>query len=152
MIEPTYKTLQTLFADRVFRIPHYQRFYSWQKKQRDDLFNDLRKLAERTDDNHHFMATIVCHKTNKVTPVGSKEYRLYDVVDGQQRLTSLIMILKCIELSLDDPDEQADLAKTIVKKDGNLILLQTNNANEHIFNAFLRDGTKPGKELSLIHI
>ena len=146
MIEPTYKTLQTLFADRVFRIPHYQRFYSWQKKQRDDLFNDLRKLAERTDDNHHFMATIVCHKTNEVTPVGSKEYRLYDVVDGQQRLTSLIMILKCIELSLDDPDEQADLAKTIVKKDGNLILLQTNNANEHIFNAFLRDGTKPGKE------
>lgn len=146
MIEPTYKTLQTLFADRVFRIPHYQRFYSWQRKQRDDLFSDLRKLSERNDDNHHFMATIVCHKTAEVTAVGSKEYRLYDVVDGQQRLTSLIMILKCIELSLEDPDEKADLAKTIVKKDGNLILLQTNNANEHIFNAFLRDGIKPSTE------
>ena len=146
MIEPTDKTLQTLFADRVFRIPHYQRFYSWQKKQREDLFNDLRKLAERNDDNHHFMATIVCHKTDEVTAVGANDYRLYDVVDGQQRLTSLIMILKCIELSLDDPEVQDDLAKTIVKKDGNLILLQTNNANEHIFNAFLRDGAKPTAE------
>ena len=151
MIEPTYKTLQTLFADRVFRIPHYQRFYSWQKKQRDDLFNDLKKLNARTDDNHHFMATIVCHKTNEVTPVGSKEYRLYDVVDGQQRLTTLIIILKCIELSLEDPDEREELSRTIVKKDGNLILLQTNNANEHIFNAFLRDGTKPSKEQVKTH-
>jgi hypothetical protein len=46
MIEPRYGVLQTLFADRVFRIPHYQRFYSWQKRQRDDLFADIRKLAK----------------------------------------------------------------------------------------------------------
>jgi Protein of unknown function DUF262 len=45
MIEPRYGVLQTLFADRVFRIPHYQRFYSWQKRQREDLFADIRKLA-----------------------------------------------------------------------------------------------------------
>ena len=43
MIEPRYGVLQTLFADRVFRIPHYQRFYSWQKRKREDLFNDLKK-------------------------------------------------------------------------------------------------------------
>ena len=51
MIEPRYATLQTLFADRVFRIPHYQRFYSWQAKQRQDLFSDLRKLGDRGNDN-----------------------------------------------------------------------------------------------------
>jgi hypothetical protein len=34
MIEPRYGVLQTLFADRVFRIPHYQRFYSWRDRQR----------------------------------------------------------------------------------------------------------------------
>jgi hypothetical protein len=63
MIEPRYGVLQTLFADRVFRIPHYQRFYSWQKRQRDDLFSDLRKLADRGEGQHHFMATIVCQRT-----------------------------------------------------------------------------------------
>jgi hypothetical protein len=50
MIEPRYGVLQSLFADRVFRIPHYQRFYSWLKRQRDDLFNDLDKLATANED------------------------------------------------------------------------------------------------------
>jgi hypothetical protein len=92
------------------------------------------------------MATLACFRTGEVKAVGSTEYRLHDVVDGQQRLTTLILILKCIELALPpDAEERNDLAKVIVKRDGNLILLQTNNANERIFNAFLRDGRAPAK-------
>jgi hypothetical protein len=52
MIEPRDGVLQTLFADRVFRIPHYQHSYSWHKRQRDDLFNDLMKLAGACGDQH----------------------------------------------------------------------------------------------------
>ncbi|MCE9554577.1 MAG: DUF262 domain-containing HNH endonuclease family protein [Planctomycetes bacterium] len=144
MIEPKYGTLQTMFADRVFRIPHYQRFYSWHRKQRQDLFEDLRKLASQGGDNHHFMATIVCHRTKEIRAVGGEEYRLYDIVDGQQRLTTLILILKGIQLALNEnAEERKDLALLLLKRDGNLILLQTNNANEHIFNAFLREGREP---------
>ncbi len=146
MVEPTYATLKKLFADRVFRVPHYQRFYSWQSRQREDLFSDLFKLAERGDDNHHFMATLVCHRTNEIKTVGDTEYRLYDIVDGQQRLTTLVLTLKSIELALEEgSEERRDLARLVVKRDGNLILLQTNNANEHIFNAFLRDGREPSQ-------
>src|ERR1017187_9743246 len=144
MIDPRYDTLQVLFADRVFRIPPYQRFYSWQAKQREDLFSDLVKLASRPDDQHHFMATIVCHRTGEVMPIVTAQYRLYDVVDGQQRLTTLILLLKCIELELPTgTDDRKDLGRILVKRDGNLILLQTNNVNSHIFNRFLREGTKP---------
>ncbi len=144
MIEPRYSVLQALFADRVFRIPHYQRFYSWHKRQRDDLFNDLRTLAARGDDQHHFMATIVCHRTNETTSIGASQYRLYDVVDGQQRLTTLIVLLKCIELEMPaDSEDRKDLAKILVKRDGHLILLQTNNVNEYIFNGLLREGLAP---------
>jgi uncharacterized protein with ParB-like and HNH nuclease domain len=144
MIEPRYGVLQTLFADRVFRIPHYQRFYSWQKRQREDLFRDLRKLAKGGEDQHHFMATIVCHRTAETKNVGMTQYRLYDVVDGQQRLTTLILLIKCIELALPvSASERHELAKTLVKTDGHLILLQTNNANEAIFNRFIRDGEAP---------
>jgi hypothetical protein len=152
MIEPKYATLKTLFADRVFRIPHYQRFYSWQSKQRTDLFTDLETLADRGGDNHHFMATLVCFRTAELKPVGDTDYRVYDIVDGQQRLTTLILLLKCVELALEEnsPD-RAKLAEVIVKQDGNLILLQTNNANEHIFNAFLRDGQRPAKVAILTH-
>jgi hypothetical protein len=144
MIDPRYDTLQVLFADRVFRIPAYQRFYSWQAKQREDLFSDLVTLANRPDDQHHFMATIVCHRTGEVMPIGTAQYRLYDVVDGQQRLTTLILLLKCIELELPSgTDDRKDLGRILVKRDGNLILLQTNNVNAHIFNRFLREGLKP---------
>jgi len=144
VIDPRYDTLQVLFADRVFRIPAYQRFYSWQPKQREDLFSDLVKLANRSEDQHHFMATIVCHRTAEIMPIGTAQYRLYDVVDGQQRLTTLILLLKCIELDLpDETDDRKDLGRILVKRDGHLILLQTNNVNAHIFNRFIRDGVKP---------
>jgi Protein of unknown function DUF262/Protein of unknown function (DUF1524) len=146
MIEPRYGVLQTLFADRVFRIPHYQRFYSWQKRQRDDLFSDLTRLAKDDADRHHFMATIVCHRTQETKDVGASQYRIYDIVDGQQRLTTLILLLKSIELALPETSEdRTELAKTLVKRDGHLILLQTNNANEFNFNRFIRDGVAPGK-------
>lgn len=144
MIEPRYGVLQTLFADRVFRIPHYQRFYSWQSRQRQDLFNDLSKLATGKDDQHHFMATIVCHKTAETKDVGASQYRVYDIVDGQQRLTTLILLLKCIELALDEKsEERSELGRVLVKRDGHLILLQTNNANELNFNRFIREGRPP---------
>lgn len=144
MIQPTYGVLQTFFADRVFRIPHYQRFYSWQTRQRRDLFSDIDKLASQSQDQHHFMATLVCFRTPETKSIGMNQYRVYDIVDGQQRLTTLIILLKCIELAMptDSPD-RSELAKILVKRDGHLILLQTNNANERIFNRFLREGTRP---------
>jgi len=144
MIDPRYSTLQGLFADRVFRIPHYQRFYSWKRKQRQDLYDDLKKLVQTAADQHHFMATVVCHKTAEINAIGTAQYRLYDVVDGQQRLTTLILMLKCIELDLPDGSEdRQELARILVKRDGHLILLQTNNLNQHIFNRYIREGTPP---------
>jgi hypothetical protein len=147
MIEPKYVTLQQLFTDRVFRIPHYQRFYSWRTKQREDLFGDLLKLVTGSSDDHHFMATIVCYRTPEVKESGTTEYRVYDIVDGQQRLTTLIIILKCIQLRLKkDGREYKELADLLVKQDDNMLLLQTNNPNQHIFNTFLLDGHKPRKD------
>lgn len=145
MFEPKYHKLEGLFSDRVFRIPKYQRYYSWGSKQREDLFNDITVLKDKGKDRDHFMATIVCFRTDEVKEVGSREYRLYDIVDGQQRLTTLIILLKAIHQKLEMGEDKTDLGKILVKSDGNLILLQTNNTNQHIFNNFLRDGEIPAK-------
>src|SRR5207244_1033408 len=52
--------------------------------------------------------------------------------------------LKCIELAMPtESEDREDLAKILVKRDGHLILLQTNNANAYIFNRFIRDGAFP---------
>ncbi|MBI3646441.1 MAG: DUF262 domain-containing protein [Acidobacteriales bacterium] len=146
MIEPKYQTLNGLFSDRVFRIPEYQRFYSWLPKQREDLFGDIRELAKKGEDRHHFMATIVCFRTQDVKPVGSLEYRTYDVVDGQQRLTTLILIMKAIQKQLEAGDEKTDISKILVKGDANLLLLQTNNSNRRLLDDYLKHGKHPAKD------
>jgi hypothetical protein len=146
MIEPKYQTLNALFSDRVFRIPEYQRFYSWLPKQREDLFGDIRELAKKGEDRHHFMATIVCFRTQDVKPVGSLEYRTYDIVDGQQRLTTLILIMKAIQKRLEEGDEKRDINKILVKGDANLLLLQTNNSNRRLLDDYLKHGKQPAKE------
>lgn len=151
MIEPKYHKLEGLFSDRVFRIPKYQRYYSWGSKQREDLFEDITGLKDKEKDHDHFMATIVCFRTDEVKVVGSREYRLYDIVDGQQRLTTLIILLKAIHQKLEEGEDRTDLGKILVKSDGNLILLQTNNTNQHIFNNFLRDGKTPAKSDLITH-
>ena len=114
MIEPKYFTLNTMFADRVFRIPHYQRFYSWEKRQRNDLFNDIKRLAQKGEDRHHFMATIVCFRTTEIKPIGATEFRIYDVVDGQQRLTTLVILLKAIHKRLEEGDDRKEVGKLLV--------------------------------------
>lgn len=146
MIQPKYVTLTGLFADRVFRIPSYQRFYSWQLKQREDLFNDIRTLSKVSGDGHHFMATIVCHDTGEKASVGSTEYHVFEVVDGQQRITTLIILLRAVAKQLTAGDDKKEVEELLVKRDGNLLLLQTNNANQTLFNEYLRTGKIPGTD------
>ncbi len=143
MIEPKYFTLDKLFRDRVFRIPHYQRFYSWGSKQLRELFEDLHALNRKRNSTHHFMATIVCYSTGETKSVKTEQYNLYEVVDGQQRITTLALLFKALEQRLDDEDTKKNLSRVLVKDDNNLLLLQANNTNQHHFNQYLRDGKIP---------
>ena len=154
-IRPEYLTLDQLLAKRLFRIPHYQRAYSWTSKERSDMFEDISKLKGKPD-NSHFMATIVgLHRETKT--IVTDQYDVIEIVDGQQRLTTLVLLLKAIEQelasSLTDVDRSArtsearleqDLQELLVKPDElSLILLQTNHDRSQYFTNFLRYGTAP---------
>jgi hypothetical protein len=149
MIQPEFKPLIVILSDKLFRIPEYQRHYSWQTKQRNELFEDIKKLQtarEKYDERTHFMATIVCLKTKDKEQVGSNTFYIYDVVDGQQRLTTLVILLKAISLKLrtkEQLDEAKELDKLLVKDDGRLIILQNNHDNRLILRHYLKDGEKP---------
>lgn len=142
-MEPKYLTLSELLQNRLFRIPSYQRPYSWQSKQREDLFNDLLSVHSE-EGSFHFMATIVGLNRHK-QELGTDIYQVVDVVDGQQRLTTLILLLKAIELSLpEDGDERQKLKSQLVKADGNaLVLLQTNHDYSGYFQDYMRNGEYP---------
>lgn len=66
-IQPQYLTLGKLLSGRLFRIPQYQRAYSWQAKQRRDLFDDILRTRRAGTGGHHFLATVVGLRRESVT-------------------------------------------------------------------------------------
>ena len=147
--EPKLYTLNEVLHDRLFRVPPYQRGYSWTSKERNDLFQDLQNLRDLRREEH-FMATLVLRDTGKQVNIGGADrLRIYDVVDGQQRLTTLIVLLKAIEKNLENntQEKQAEKLKAIlVKEKKDLILLQTNHDARETLDAYLRGGELGGLE------
>jgi hypothetical protein len=145
-IHPQYLTLSKLLDGRLFRIPEYQRAYSWTTRERQDLFGDIERVHSKGPDEGHFMAAVVALRRQKQI-LGTDEFHVTEVVDGQQRLTTLIILLNAIKLALDKKDKAEEklareLAELLVKVDGDeLLLLQTNHDSSHHFATYLRKGT-----------
>ena len=146
-IAPQHLSLQQLLTDRLFRIPEYQRSYSWATRQREDLFQDIRQSYRDGNPSNHFMATVIALMRDKVNIPGTLgEHRNVDVVDGQQRITTLVLLLKAIAKALDQSDTvegslRSNLEKMLVKADdATLLLLQTNQDSSHYFATYLRTG------------
>ena len=70
-------------TDCGYIIPLYQRAYAWEEKQLTQLIEDIRDI---TDDSNYYIGTLIV----------SKQSNKYEVVDGQQRLTSLYLLLNCL--------------------------------------------------------
>lgn len=70
-------------SDREYIIPLYQRAFAWEDKQLNQLVEDILDINEGS--NYYIGALIVSKKEEK-----------YEVVDGQQRLTSLYLLLNCL--------------------------------------------------------
>ena len=94
------------------------------------------------------MAAVVCLRREKQT-LGTDEFHVLEVVDGQQRLTTLIILLNTIKRALNRKDKaeaklERELSELLVKVEGDeLLLLQTNHDSSHHFAIFLRKGTSP---------
>lgn len=84
-------TINKIFEgnEDIFRVPNYQRRYSWDKDQWSDLWNDLVSLS---GDETHFLGSVVVI-SRQHDPASFNELEL---VDGQQRLTTLSIIFCAI--------------------------------------------------------
>ena len=84
--------------------------------------------------------------------IGSEQLTLVDIVDGQQRLTTLILILRALANTLPESDEdRRDLERLLVKRDKtHLVLLQTNHDKSNVFVDYLRHGKIPQQAADLL--
>ena len=88
-----------LRSDRLFEIPIYQRGYAWEDENLRDLWDDLTYLeqdsqADRDDDRKHYFGTVLLKKTNRKTRADLRTFEHFEVIDGQQRLTTTIILLR----------------------------------------------------------
>ena len=110
------ETLSELFNDKVFRIPDYQRGYAWEKSQIEDFWSDMKNLD---NDRIHYTGMITVEKKHH-----EKLSNYYHVIDGQQRLTTIMILLKVIldtfenDAWIDDIEKKDYVKKYLFRRIG----------------------------------
>ena len=110
-------------------IPSYQRRYSWEKEQFVDLWRDLDRIDS---DGSHFFGTVVFMSGTHVAGGTNK----IDIVDGQQRITTVSILLCAIRDHLNETYNEDGVAQRVESIDENLWIVD-------------RDGEKQGMRLTL---
>lgn len=76
-----YPNNNTIFSNDKYVIPLYQRGYAWEEKQIRQLIEDINDIEE--NESNYYIGSLIVYKKDNV----------YEVIDGQQRLTSLFILL-----------------------------------------------------------
>ncbi len=130
-IKPEYQSLRDMINDEVYRIPDYQRGYSWGEHQCQDLLDDIDTMMDKK--NSHFMSTIVCKKTEEKNGI-----KYFDLIDGQQRLTTLTILLKTFALQLD---KEPEVNQFLNKTNGARLVKVNHQTSPDVFSKFIDHGT-----------
>ena len=95
------KLLDFLKKSPQFRIPIYQRTYSWTINECEQLWNDILKTGKSASTSAHFINSIV-YIEEGLYQVSSQSPLL--VIDGQQRLTTVFLIIEALARHIDNTE------------------------------------------------
>ena len=121
-IEPNLRLISQyleLDTDEIFAIPPYQRAYSWGIFQCDKLWQDIESFIDSGAEDPYFFGTIIvdCSQGNQL-----------NLIDGQQRTTTFLLILKALQLHVSDvlknlaPGDETEALKEGLLESYNTIL------------------------------
>ncbi len=117
------QSIRDIFSNKIFRIPDYQRGYSWEKGHLDDFWQDINNLQK---DRVHYTGMISVEevekneyskwKDDKWVIEGRNDKPFY-IVDGQQRLTTVIILLWVIIDSISENEQLSyETKKSLINK------------------------------------
>jgi hypothetical protein len=84
--------LELIGNGKTYRVPPYQRDYSWTEEQWEDLWNDMLELRGNPDSRHYMGALVV----------EAKNDREFSIIDGQQRMATLSILALAVIKQLED--------------------------------------------------
>lgn len=115
-------SLSKIFVEAIFRIPDYQRGYAWQEKQIKDFWTDIQQLEEG---KNHYTGVLTLEPVDEdfysrwdddIWIIKSKKYIPLYVVDGQQRLTTAILLMQGILDKMTDIDRLNFTSRSDIRK------------------------------------
>lgn len=118
-IQPALQTIKSYFEKSEFYIPTYQRPYAWQVPQCEQLIEDINLHMENFDDssqdNYFFGAVLIAQETGEEHEV--------TLIDGQQRTTTFMLLLKAILLKIEKdlevlPSSDAEARRSVKRLNG----------------------------------
>ncbi len=136
--KPINQTISEIFScDGIYKIPNYQRQYSWTNDQLDALWNDLYEAYENKSEGNdcYFLGSIVVVNNGK---------GYYELIDGQQRITTLMILMNVLvkdfpEINKDNDeifvaDKEKIMNCIMFQGRRNRLQLQTDPKYDSIFN------------------
>lgn len=141
-IEPTLKLISKylkLEKSENFVIPEYQRGYSWDITQCDKLWQDIESFIASNASDPYFFGTII---------VDCSEANTFSLIDGQQRTTTFLLLLKALLMQLNEAipkvsdDEESEALKAGLKANRNKIMAILYKAEDEDIPSMLKDFAK----------
>ena len=131
-----------LTGNQVFDIPVYQRGYAWERKNLEDLWEDLYYLDPS---KKHYFGTVLLKDSGKTARTSLATLNRFDVIDGQQRLTTLLILLREIisqlkEVSGNDLRGDVDALERNYLKEGAYYKLNPLGDDGDFFHHVVIDG------------
>lgn len=105
------ESLKTIFKDRIFKIPDYQRGYAWTTRQLKDFWEDLVNVPM---DRYHYTGLLSLKKLEKNVWTNwnderwlmeDRGFKAFHIVDGQQRLTTFVIFIQAISELIENLEE-----------------------------------------------
>ncbi len=122
--------------EKQFVIPIYQRLYSWEKEQCKQLWDDIVKTGKNDKIEGHFIGSIVFVHDGIYTT----NHNDLLIIDGQQRLTTITLLLIALRDHLNDEDEF--LEKFSRQKIQNRYLINSDEKGDKKFKLFLSESDR----------
>ena len=136
------KTISELFDGRkIFNIPNYQRAYAWEEKQLRDFVEDI---ENQKSGRSYFFGTILFQE--QLRDAG---FEMIDIVDGQQRITTLIIFMKLLLAKREKAGNDVTMLKDTYIQIYNRYKLHVLDIDDDFFRSYILQDHRP--DVSQVH-
>ena len=136
------KRISELFDGRkIFNIPKYQRAYAWEEKQLKDFVEDI---ENQKPDRSYFFGTILFQAQPR-----DKGFEIIDIVDGQQRITTLIIFMKLLLAKQEKAGNDVKMLEDTYIQIYNRYKLRALDTDNDFFRSYILQDNRP--DVSQVH-